>query len=50
MGRLLQAAVSLLQIIAEKPTLSNGDVFSAAQSEYQERAKRGGHIKDPVLA
>lgn len=45
---LLQTAVSLLQMIAEKPSLSGGDIFNAAQSEYRQRANRGGYTKDPV--
>lgn len=46
---LLQTAVTLLQMIADKPTLSNGDVFGAVQTEYRQRANRGGYTKDPVL-
>lgn len=48
-AELLSLAVSLLQVIAEKPTIGNGDIFDAAQTEYRSRAKTNGYdTVDPV--
>lgn len=46
---LLQMAVSLLQTIADKPTISKDDVFGMTQSAYNEKANRCGYTKDPVF-
>lgn len=48
-ANLLRTAIAILQEIADKPTLTDRDIYDSVSRQYDEKTTRHGYSKDPAF-